>query len=64
MPSSWVGKTLRDLDLRANYGINVVALKNNENQTIDVSPNPDKEFTENDVLVVIGLNSDIAKVTK
>ncbi|PWM45717.1 MAG: potassium transporter Trk [Clostridiales bacterium] len=64
MPKAWVGKTLRALNLRSNYGINVVALKNHESETIDVSPNPDGVFTENDVLVVIGLNSDIAKVTK
>ena len=63
MPKAWVGKTLRELSLRANYGINVVALKDESNETIDVSPNPDDVLNAEDILVVIGANDDISKVT-
>lgn len=29
MPSNWVGKTLTELDVRRNYGVNILALKRN-----------------------------------
>ena len=63
-PKAWVGKTLRNLNLRVNCGINVVAIKYKENEIIDVSPDPDRIITENDIFVVVGLNSDITRVTK
>lgn len=35
----WVGKTLIELNLRKKYGINVVAIKENNNINVDVDPN-------------------------
>ena len=41
----WVGQTLRELNVREQYNVNIIALKNG--QTIDVSPNPDLPLEEN-----------------
>ncbi len=51
-PKDWEGKNLRDLNLRAKYGINVMAIK--RNNEIDVSPSPDEVVRPNDIVVAIG----------
>lgn len=48
----WAGKTLKDLNLRAQYGLNVVAIRNKDK--INISPDPEVALKEEDVLVVIG----------
>ncbi|MBQ6809154.1 MAG: TrkA family potassium uptake protein [Clostridia bacterium] len=63
-PKSWCGKSLKQLNVRAVYGINVVALKNRYSDEINVNLNPDYIFEENDILVVIGANNDINKLVK
>jgi len=64
MPSSWVGKTLIELDVRKKFGINIVAVKDPDSGFIDVSPNPAAPLAEGRLLVVIGSNEDINKLTK
>jgi len=65
VPSSWVGKDLRDLNLRARFGVNVVAIRNiNNDDEINVSPKADNEIKEGDVLIVIGNNEDLKKLEK
>ncbi len=57
----WVGKTLKQINMRANYGINVMAIRKGE--SISITPGPDMELSENDVLVVIGSNQDLRKIS-
>lgn len=57
-----VGRTLIDLDIRANYGCNVVAIK--EGSSINVSPIASDLIKEGDVLIVIGSDVDISRFEK
>ncbi|AIF43903.1 TrkA family potassium uptake protein [Virgibacillus sp. SK37] len=57
-----VGKTLIDLDIRANYGCNVVAIK--QGKEINVSPSAEDVLKEDDVLIVIGADKDISRFEK
>src|SRR5699024_8378182 len=57
-----LGKSLIDLDIRANYGCNVVAIK--QGKEINVSPSSDDLLEENDILIVIGANANIARFEK
>ncbi|APC48777.1 potassium channel family protein [Virgibacillus halodenitrificans] len=57
-----VGKTLIDLDIRANYGCNVVAIK--QGKEINVSPSAEDVLKEEDVLIVIGADKDISRFEK
>ncbi|AVQ98898.1 Ktr system potassium uptake protein A [Oceanobacillus picturae] len=57
-----VGKTLIDLDIRANYGCNVVAIK--QGKDINVSPAAEDVLVEEDVLIVIGSDKDISRFEK
>ncbi|MFK2824848.1 TrkA family potassium uptake protein [Bacillus sp. B190/17] len=51
------GHTLMDLDIRARYGINIVAIK--RGKEIIVSPQADEKILKEDILIVIGADSDI-----
>ncbi|MBX6395600.1 MAG: TrkA family potassium uptake protein [Alicyclobacillaceae bacterium] len=55
-----VGKTLRELDIRAKFGCNVMAIKRGEN--INIAPQADDRLREHDVLVVIGSNEDLRRL--
>ena len=51
-PASWVGKSLRELNVRARVGVNILAIKNDG--AINISPSPDAPIQKDDVLVVLG----------
>lgn len=52
-----IGQSLRDLDIRARFGCNVMAIKT-EN-TMNISPNAEDLIKEKDILVVVGKNEDL-----
>lgn len=56
------GNSIIGLDIRAKYGITIVAIKR-ENDVI-VSPMASEVILENDILIVIGADSDIARFQK
>ena len=57
---SWVGKNLMEINVRATYNINVIALKNEEGININVSPT--HLIEADDIMVVIGHNDDIKRI--
>lgn len=60
--SKLAGHTILDLDIRARYGINIVAIK--RGKEIIVSPQANENIFENDILIVIGADSDISRFEK
>ncbi|ANU22767.1 potassium channel family protein [Planococcus donghaensis] len=56
------GYTLIGLDIRARYGINIVAIKRGED--IIVSPQADMEIEQEDILIIIGSDADINRFEK
>ncbi|MFC3038653.1 potassium channel family protein [Virgibacillus xinjiangensis] len=56
------GRSLTELDIRANYGCNVVAIK--EGEEINVSPSADESLNKDDILIVIGSDKDISRFEK
>jgi len=61
VPESWQGKTLRELALRQNYDITVVALKDVLTNRITPTPNPDMKLKESDTLLVAGNDKALEK---
>ena len=61
-PASWVGKTLRALDIRAKYHVSVIALRRGDD--ITVSPSADAAIAAGDTLVALGTVRDLARVMK
>ena len=71
-PKEFVGKSLRDLDMRASYGVNVIAMKKRaektlsgettEEESINVTPQADDIIGKNDILILFGENERIEKM--
>ncbi|MFC7061365.1 potassium channel family protein [Halobacillus seohaensis] len=60
--SKMSGQSLVDLDIRAEYGCNVVAIK--RKKEVIVSPMATEQILESDILIVIGADKDISRFEK
>lgn len=63
-PPTWIGHSLIQLNLRAKHRVNVVGIKNENVEGIDVSPDPHKPIEEGDILIIIGGNEDLTYLEK
>jgi trk system potassium uptake protein TrkA len=61
-PKSWQGKTLKELNVRARLGVNIIAVK--DGGEINVSPAADYCIDEEDIMVVLGDMIALEKVQK
>jgi len=72
-PPDFVGKTLKDINVRTQYGINIIAIKKrsalkkktelqNVDELINVAPKADDIIKQDDILVVFGKNEEIEKI--
>ncbi len=59
-PESFHDKTISELKLRTQYGLNVLAI--GQLQKFDINPSPDRRLHKGDMLVVIGNTSDIDRL--
>ena len=57
----WIGKTIRELGVRAAYNINILAVK--KDGKILIMPSPGYTFREDEHLMVLARRKDIEKVT-
>ncbi len=51
-PEAWIGKSIRNLDLRRKYNANVIALR--QGDTLCIPPDIDAELDESTTLVMLG----------
>lgn len=76
VPEQWVGKTLKELDIRKTMGVHIVAVKDttspdvkadrgkkNKRDTMHI-PDPDKPLTETDILVIMGPDASLVKLPR
>lgn len=56
----WEGHSIKELNIRAKYGINIIAVETGGD--INVSPGPDYVICEGDLLVVVGHNNAIREL--
>ena len=61
-PGSWKGKSLKELNVRAKLGVNILAIR--RGGKINVSPGADFTFEDQDVVVVLGDNAALKRVQK
>ena len=64
VPESWMGKTLRELELRQQFGITVVAIHDILTDKMAASSNPDVRLKDSDTLLVAGSDEDLAKAAE
>ncbi|MBQ3214640.1 MAG: TrkA C-terminal domain-containing protein, partial [Oscillospiraceae bacterium] len=61
-PKSWSGQTLKELNVRAKLGVNILAIR--RQGRINVSPTADFAIEAEDVLVILGDSAALKKVQK
>ncbi len=66
LPESFEGKSLREIDLRAEFSVHVLLLRrlDEDGNTDDVVPAPDLELRRSDRLVIMGLEKDLASLRR
>lgn len=62
IPSQWDGKSLQELDLRSRYRVNIIAVK--REKEIKVMVQPEDKLIKGQLLIAIGENKDIERLTK
>ncbi|MCX7950606.1 MAG: TrkA family potassium uptake protein [Clostridiales bacterium] len=58
----WENRSLKELNMRSNYGINIMAIKRGND--INIAPSADEVIKHGDVLVVIGGTDDIKNIER
>jgi len=58
--SKWIGRTIRELNIRRNFNLNILAVK--EETGIDAMPDIDYVFKKEEHLIVMGKKDDIWRV--
>jgi trk system potassium uptake protein TrkA len=58
----WVGTSLRDLKLRTEYDLSVVAVHNLDTDRVTTPPDPDEPLRKSDTLLVAGTESALDRV--
>ncbi len=61
-PTPWVGKSLKDLNVRAKLGVNIIAVK--QGNHINVSPGADYEIMPGDIMEILGDTDALNRVQK
>lgn len=64
IPKLFIGKTLIEIDLRKKYNVTLVLIKRKGKEYPIISPDPNEELKENDVLFIVGENKFINKLQK
>ena len=62
VPKVWIGKSLIELQLRARYDMNVLGLKKDDKDKMDVNVNVDYLFEEGDILIVLASTQKFEKI--
>jgi len=61
-PNSFLGKTIRELGLRAKYNIEVIAVRDVISDSVHMVPQADFVIKDGEVLVIIGKEADFRKI--
>ncbi|MGE5417389.1 MAG: potassium channel family protein [Acidobacteriota bacterium] len=62
VPSKFAAKTLKDINLRVKYGVDVIAIKRQDN--LIIAPSGEAMLYPDDVLILIGKTEDLDKFTQ
>jgi trk system potassium uptake protein TrkA len=60
VPEEFHGKTVTELELRNRYGVNLLAI--GQNDQFEINPDPNKRLHKGLAMVIIGSNADIDRL--
>ena len=63
-PREWIGKSIKELNVRAKYGVSIMAVRSGECGKIEVSPGAEYMIHKDDVLIVVGRNEDLDRLQR
>lgn len=61
-PTEFLGKTIGEIDVRQNYGIQIIVIKEVIPENVVVVPTPDHIIKDSDILVGVGKDEDFNKL--
>lgn len=61
-PQELVGKSLKDIDLRARYRVHIVAIRSRDQEDLMLVPQADYRIREGDILMMLGDSLDIQRI--
>ncbi len=61
-PKIFFDKSIKELDVRNRYGLNIIGVERKD--SLNINPHPDEIIEENDILMVVGKREDVEKVSK
>lgn len=64
VPRSWVGKSLRQLELPRSYGVSVIAIRDYLADVVRIIPEPDALLKESDSVLLTGRGEDLERVAE
>lgn len=59
VPMNWYEKSIRELDIRNRYNVNILGIKRDEKISMNIAP--DTQLSENDTIMVLGKLVDVQK---
>ena len=62
VPRQWCGKNLIELQIREKYNLNVIGIKYGD--TVSVKIDPNEKLRDDEILIVVGENTDLEKFKK
>ncbi len=68
-PKEFIGKSIRDLDIRAKYGLDIIAVRRKDTSgeaagELNVAPKADYVVKQGDIFIIIGSNENLDKFRK
>lgn len=64
VPDRWQGKSLRELDLRQRFQVQVLAVHDMLQDEVLPVPDPDRVLTDSDTIIVSGRETDLARLAR
>ena len=64
VPNAWLGRSLRELELRPRYGVSVIAVRDVLVDQLIAVPDPDAPLKDSDTLLVGGSGANLAKIAR
>ena len=64
IPKAWVGKSVKEVNVRANYGMNILGIKKGERDSLNPNVGPDLVFEGGDIVMLVGDSDRLAKLLK
>ena len=62
IPKAWADKTIKGLDVRAKYHVNIIAVRRGKEGELNIAPGPDYVLSAGDVVVTLGRTEDINRL--